>query len=133
MAEISAESLEAEVRAASQAYLAALRRLDHDSASSFWAEEALLMPSGGSDLVGNEGVTAMMSENYPKIRFVEVDILSSEVRVCGDLAFEVAHYDERLGAPDGSDLELSGRYLFVWQREPSGVWKILRGMYNYTS
>lgn len=133
MSETSAESLEAEVRAASQAYLAALLRLDHSAAAACWTEDALLMPSGGPDLVGYHGIAAMMSENYPKIRFVEVEVLSREVRVSGDVAFEVVHYDERIGAPDGSDLELSGRYLFVWRCESPGVWKILRGMYNYTS
>ena len=133
MAQTSPESLEAEVREASQVYMAALLRLDHSAAAACWADEALLMPSGGPDLVGYKGIAAMMSENYPQIRFVEVEVRSREVRVSGDHAFEVVHYDERLGAPDGSELELSGRYLFVWRRESSGVWKILRGMYNYTS
>jgi len=91
------------------------------------------MPSGAPDLVGHEGIAGMMSENYPKIRFVEVEVRSREIRIAGDLAFEVTHYDERIGAPDGSDLELSGRYIFVWKQDSAGVWKILRGMYNYTS
>ena len=132
MARTSAKNPEAGVRAASEAYLEALLRLDHVAAASFWAEEALLMPSGGPDVVGHKGVASMMSENYPELRFVEVDVLSSEIRVSGDLAFEVTHHEERLGAPDGEDLEMAGRYLFVWQRDKSGAWKILRGMYNYT-
>ena len=45
MVEASAAKLEDEVRVASEAYLEVLLRLDHAAAASFWAEDALLMPS----------------------------------------------------------------------------------------
>jgi len=122
----------AEVRAVSEAYRAALQELDHDAIAAFWAEDATLMPSGGPDLAGGPAIRAMMSENYPLLRDVELDVVSSEIQVSGDFAFEVTSYEERLGAADGTDVQLSGRYLFVWRREASGAWKILRGMYNYT-
>lgn len=102
-----------EVREATQAYVDALRRLDHDGAASAWADDALLMPYGAPDLVGGPATHAMMSADYPELRFVELDIRSTEVEISGDLAFEVTHYDERIGMPNGEDLNLSGRVLFV--------------------
>lgn len=124
---------QAEVEEASRRYVDALRQLDYEAASSTWAEGALLMPSGAPDLAGGAAIHAMMEENYPQLRFIELEIKSTEIEVSGDLAFEVTHYDERIGMPDGNDVDRSGRFLFVWRRESSGEWKIHRGMYNYNS
>ena len=76
-----------EVREASQECVDALRRLNHDGAAAAWADDALLMPSGAPDFVGGPAIHAMMSENYPKLRFVDLDIRSirsNEVEIHGD-------------------------------------------------
>ena len=125
-------SPEQQVRGASDRYMDALRRLDHEAAGATWAEDALLMPSGAPDLKGGPAIRAMMADVYPTIRFVELKVRSTEIRVAGELAFEVTHYEERIGGPDGTDVDLDGRMVLIWGRDPSGGWKILRGMYNYT-
>jgi uncharacterized protein (TIGR02246 family) len=129
----SADDVQAEVREASARYFDTLRRLDHEAASSMFAEDALLMPPGGPDLAGGVAIHAMMAEAYPPLRFIELELKSTEIEVRGDLAFEVTHYDERVGMPDGTDVEHSGRFLVVWRRESSGEWRILRGMYNHNT
>ena len=122
----------AQVRETSARYWDTLRRLDHEAASSMFAEDALLMPSGAPDLAGGAAIHAMFEQVYPSLRFIELELKSTEIEVSGDSAFEVTHYDERVGLSDGSDVEHSGRFLVVWRRESSGEWKIIHGMYNYT-
>jgi ketosteroid isomerase-like protein len=51
---------------------------------------------------------------------------TQDVLVSGDLAVETGTYEVTLLPKGGSERKETGKYVFVWQRQPDGTWKGVR-------
>ena len=127
----SDDAAQSEVLDASRAYCDSVARLDAAAVASAWADDGVIMSPAVGDLTGPHAIHEFLSQGYPTMESVDLDLTSQEVEVMGDLATEVAHYKETLHMADGSKQHLSGRYIFLWRRDASGAWKIHRGIFNY--
>ena len=47
-----------------------------------------------------------------------------------DLGYTIGTYHMQLPDGDGSVVEIDGKYLSVWKRQPDGRWKIAVDMFN---
>lgn len=48
----------------------------------------------------------------------------------GDLGYTIGTYQMQLSDDDGDVVEIDGKYLTVWKRQPDGSWKIAVDMFN---
>ncbi len=54
----------------------------------------------------------------------------ADVGGAADLGYTIGTYHMKLPDSDGSIVEISGKYLSLWKRQPDGKWKIAVDMFN---
>jgi len=116
---------DANVAALSDAWAAAWSAKDLDAIVGLYAPEPVFLANSGERWTGIDEITtnfAMgLSEFTPKLSLHSVRSLCS-----GNLAFDSGTYDETItGRQSGAAGQVSGNYLFVFQRQKTGEWKIL--------
>ena len=43
----------------------------------------------------------------------------------GDMGYTWGHYEGHSKDANGNPITITGRYMTVWRKEPSGVWKVV--------
>lgn len=107
---------------------------DVDKIASLWDEEIVSLPPHSKPLVGLAANRAYMEAARKAL--TNIDILGyneewNEVRVLGDYAYEWGVIHERL-RPVNAQQETAIDYnvMRVLKRQPSGIWKIYRQIWN---
>ncbi len=54
----------------------------------------------------------------------------ADVGGVADLGYTIGTYHMKLPGSDGSIVEINGKYLSIWKRQPDGSWKIAVDMFN---
>ncbi len=54
----------------------------------------------------------------------------ADVGGAADLGYTIGTYHMKLPGSDGSIVEIDGKYLSIWKRQPDGNWKIAADMFN---
>jgi len=54
----------------------------------------------------------------------------AEVGSAADLGYTIGAYHMKLPDTDGNIIEIDGKYLSLWKRQPDGNWKIAVDMFN---
>ncbi len=54
----------------------------------------------------------------------------ADVGGAADLGYTIGTYHMKLPGSDGSIVEIDGKYLSIWKRQPDGNWKIAVDMFN---
>jgi len=54
----------------------------------------------------------------------------ADVGGAADLGYTIGTYHMKLPGSDGSIVEIDGKYLSIWKRQPDGNWKIAIDMFN---
>ena len=54
----------------------------------------------------------------------------ADVGGAADLGYTIGTYHMKLPGSDGSIVEVDGKYLSIWKRQPDGNWKIAVDMFN---
>ena len=54
----------------------------------------------------------------------------ADVGGAADLGYTIGTYHMKLPGSDGSIVEIDGKYLSLWKRQPDGSWKIAVDMFN---
>jgi uncharacterized protein (TIGR02246 family) len=91
-----------------------------------YVPDAVLIQNFGPSVVGQEEFHDFLRAEFDTAS-MELATSAEELHFVGDdLAIERGKYhtnlDFRSGSPSQTD---SGNYLFVWQRQPDGSWKVL--------
>lgn len=117
------------VAAAMDGYVSALRSSDAAAISGFWSEDAVYIAPGAATIRGHAAFDAHVRDTFGKIRITEITAGVDETIVDGDLAFQTGTYSETLQPTQGGAAQkISGRFLFVWRKQPDGTWRIARGI-----
>lgn len=89
----------------------------------FAAEEATMLPTGQSPVVGRRGIFELMSGG-PKsqLRWWPV---AADLAASGDLGYTWGTSEYRTTGPDGKPLVRHGKYLTVWKKQPDGSWRFV--------
>ena len=104
---------------------------DAAAAAAVYAPDAMVMGPNEPALRGaaiGEGLKGM----FQQVSFPSITLVTSDVTVSGDYAFEHGTYDwtvqpKAAGAPAMPD---KGKYLTVWQKQADGSWKLFRDIWN---
>lgn len=90
------------------------------------ADEVVMMPANGPRLAGAREVTDFHREHFETYD-IDVAFTIDEVTVLGDLAVERGTYKATLVPTGGGDpRDGAGDYLYVYERDSEGLWKIIR-------
>jgi len=104
---------------------------DVDKTVSYYADDAMVMPSNSPALTGKDAIRAMWQGMLGAPNFsggwtaTKVDVAQS-----GDLAYVTGTYELSETGADGKPMTDKGKYLEVWKKQPDGNWKCVADMFN---
>jgi ketosteroid isomerase-like protein len=121
----------AELGAADAALSDAVAKQDLERIASFYAEEAVSMPTAeplirGKAAIRDEwrhvlGIPGMQSASTTR----QVDVSAS-----GDFGYTRGEYTSRMVGQDGLPVTEPGKWLSVWKKQPDGNWRIVVDTFN---
>lgn len=111
--------------------VAAINGTDPLAVANFYSPEAVRILSDGSTVEGIESMRQNF-ETFVGIDDWAIDVESPVVFASGALAVTVADYVESGITSEDGDPQPNevGYWLFVWQREPDGSWKVVREIWS---
>ena len=82
------------------------------------------MPQGGPATVGRPALEAAYQQNFAEAweAQAKVRLDAEDVNISGDFAF-ARGTDTLVQEQDGTHVEETGKWLFVYRRQPDGTWK----------
>ena len=110
-------------------YTAAFNAGEFDAVVEFYDEQVIWMPVNAPAVAGRGAVRAAIDE-LAALGTPEILIVSDEIIVSGDIAFDRGNYRMTITPEDGDPTESSNKYLSVWRKLPDGSWKIARIMFS---
>jgi len=122
---------EAAIMAASQAFSAAYVYGDTTAIRNLYTEDAVLLPAG-REIRGRDRITRFFSPNRRRTN-VSHSMVSSELKVTGDLAVDIGHWSNTWRIGDAEPQDATERYLIVWRRCSDGKWRIEYDMWHRPS
>lgn len=128
--ETDADAARADVARAAEGYMQAVQDLDASAVAGFWAPDGILMSDDSPGLEGRAEVREYTERVYPSLDVLHAELGNREIEVWGDVAMEITTFAATIRPKDGRAQEQTGRYLFIWKRQPDGSWKIWRGLSN---
>lgn len=128
---VDAATVEQSIRDDADQFEQAMLAGDVETLSSFYAEDAVLLPANGPRVDGRaairDGFTEMFATGAPTA--FTLDPTSIVVSEDGTMAYEVGTFSWTGTGPDGTEMTDTGKYLVVW--EPvDGEWKISVDTWN---
>lgn len=133
-AEVGSQSTDSEVqelRAADAALQQAVAAHDLNRIMSFYADNAVLMPTAEPMLSGKAAIT----EEWKHILAIPDmqnagKLMSAEVSSGHDLAYTMGTYQSQMMGEDGKQVTEPGKWLSVWKKQSDGAWRIIVDTYN---
>ena len=116
---------ETAIRDASARYAKTETAKDADEWAAISTADAVMMPAGGDPVEGRAALVAWAKQIAPG-ETLETRI--DEIRGHGNVAVERGTFTATV--PGATPQKVGGRYLVVWERQPSGSWQITRNIWN---
>jgi ketosteroid isomerase-like protein len=109
------------IRVASRKYVEADDKRDADAMMQVVGESAYYMPSNGAPISGREAIRGFLKPHpWDKITQTPAEIEGHD-----GLAFVRGSYTVLYQGQN-----LTGYYIEIWQKQPDGVWRITRKLWN---
>ena len=124
-----------EVRAALEdryeGWLAAENRRDAAMITSFYDDDAVLLPGKEEPVVGKPAIGQYYKMLVANPQFVPFTLVLdwNSFHLAGDIAITTALFNGELARNDKA-IHFRGKLLLVWKRQKDGTWKIYRYMYD---
>lgn len=94
--------------------------------TSFYADDAVLLPPGGPMTSGKEAISEawqrMVAQPGFALTFAPTKV---EVSKSGDMAYELGNYALTVNDKSGKPQTTKGKYVVVWGKQADGSWKAL--------
>jgi uncharacterized protein (TIGR02246 family) len=116
-------------RSISPAFVRAMESKDSEALASFYAEEGTLMPPGAPPIQGRAAIQAFW-ERMVHTAIKKVALNPQDLRMSGDLSYEVGTYDIDLALPDGTAASEQGKYIVLMKKQADGSWKMTHDMWS---
>jgi uncharacterized protein (TIGR02246 family) len=122
---------EAAIRALRDAFVEAQRAGDVQLIASFYADDAIIMPPEAASLKGIDAIQAGVAEAFNANEWNSQEPIE-ELQVVGDWAFTRTTWAAtQTDRATGESVNLSGKAVHIYQRQPDGTWKISIDIYNF--
>jgi ketosteroid isomerase-like protein len=131
-AQNDAKQLKSEITAMNNKMLKAIEAEDWETATSFYAENVIHMPSYGPMVKGkNNVVEKSKKEHEAGFKMLEMSLKTDEVFPDKNYVIEVGHYDIKMQIPGMEQpMDDNGKYVTVWERQKDGTLKVLIETWN---
>ncbi|MEX2117518.1 MAG: DUF4440 domain-containing protein [Bacteroidota bacterium] len=97
---------------------------------SYYADDAVSMPSSGPMLKGKEAIQNYSDEmGKSGVKFTAVKFTSSEVGGSGNLAYEIGTYEMSMEIGPAK-VDDNGKYMTLWKKQADGSWKVFSEIWN---
>lgn len=116
----------AAVHAALDRYIAAGRSNDTTAMFSVWTDDAAYINTGVPTIRGRTAIDSLIRTFHTSMSVTRLDVEIDELSVSGDAAYAMGTFRETMRGADGDSLDVAGRYLQIWRRQPDGSWKLAR-------
>ena len=116
-----------ELTRVSAAFAAAMRAGDAKAVAAVFAEDGTDMPPGAGALRGRTAIEAYYRGLFATCRFAVFDLLESDGRIAGDLAYLAGV--SRVGVVGPGTAEATGKFLVILKRS-SDAWRVLYAIHN---
>jgi ketosteroid isomerase-like protein len=87
------------------------------------------MPPGHAAVLGKKHLENFLRPLYEHVD-ADISMTAEEIEVAGDWAYEWGTLEGQLRFGDGPITKMDGKYLYVYQRQLDGSWKLARDIYN---
>jgi uncharacterized protein (TIGR02246 family) len=113
-----------------EGHIAALNDGDVDAWVGAFTADGVQMPPNAPANLGRESIRAWSQAFLAPFR-VEFALAVDEVQVTGDWAFERGMYTITLTPKTGGEpMQDIGKYITIYERQPSGAWGMARDIWN---
>jgi len=115
---------EAAIRATDAQWLQAVKSRDADKIAAFWADDAVIFPSGANAIRGKAAIRDYVKGALASPGFdITWQAESIVVAASGDLAYETGQDEITFRSPSGQLLQEKNNALVVWKKQSDGNWK----------
>ena len=127
---VTAEADVEAINAVRDAFAVAYNAGDAAALVALLTDDVVLMPPNEPALVGSDAYQSWTEALFEQFT-TELTIMSEELVVAGDWAFDRGVYTQTLTSTAGGDvIQDSGKYLVIFQRQADGAWKVARDIWN---
>jgi len=106
---------------------------DWDRFAGYFAEDAIWMPNNFPPLIGKAAWWSFAEQFWHSTAVVEMDLVSDEIIIAGDWAFERHTEIQVTASTSGEGEPATNRFKGIWllRRQADGSWKIARYIWNF--
>ena len=92
--------------------------------ADWFANDGVELSNGEAPVVGKVAIvkSANWSPKSFQLSWTPTDALMGP---SGDMGYTWGHYEGHSKDANGNPITITGRYMTVWRKEPSGVWKVV--------
>jgi len=121
---VDIESARAAIQALDQQWEKNFEHHDLAGLTALFTEDCVRMPQGGPATVGRPALEAAYRQDFADVwkTQAKVRLQAEELIISGEYAF-ARGVDTLIQAQDGRQVEETGKWLFVYRRQPDGTWK----------
>jgi uncharacterized protein (TIGR02246 family) len=118
------ESTNAAIQALNQQWEKSFENHDPAGLAALFTEDCVRMPQGGPATVGRPALEAAYRQDFAEVWKAQAKVMlnAEEVIISGDYAF-ARGADTLVQDQDGTHVEETGKWLFIYSRQPDGTWK----------
>jgi uncharacterized protein (TIGR02246 family) len=118
------ESTKAAIRALNQRWEQSFAKHDLASLTALFTDDCVRMPQGGPATKGRARLEAAYRQDFAEVwqTQAKVRLDAEDVNISGDYAF-ARGTDTLVQEQDGTHVEETGKWLFVYRRQADGTWK----------
>lgn len=120
--EADIESAKAAIQALNQQWEISFENHDVARLAALFTEDCVRMPQGGLATMGRPALAAAYRQDFAEVwkTQAKVRLNAQEVTISGEYAF--ARGADTL-IQDGTQVGETGKWLFIYRRQPDGTWK----------
>jgi len=120
----------AAIDALRQEHVAAVNAGDLEAMLATMTDDVVYLPPGQPAVLGTEALRSAVQPYYEQFE-IHLSMNAEETVVAGDWAFEWGWASSSMRPlPDGDTVHVEAKYLYVYERQPDGSWKIARDIFN---
>ena len=122
----------AAINALRDQFLAAWNSNDAAALAATYADDAIMMDPNQASVEGKQAIRAAYEARFKESAF-KAAVTPLETQVAGDWAYDRGNLTATVTPKSGKPMEESGKYLFIFKRQPDGSWKVYRDISNSNS
>lgn len=104
---------------------------DAERIISFWSDDATITPAGAPVISGKVAIRNFVNQSLATPGFhIGWRPKQASVSMDGTMGYTTGENTTTFPGTDGKLMTVTGRYVTVWRRDPSGAWKCVADIWN---